>query len=702
MKLKTRTTLIIIIPVLLAFLLVIGYSSYNMYQKQEATATTIAEALAKEYAYEIKAELEVALDSARIIADIASVSVQSGQANRNVFDLSLKRILENNPSFYGVWIGFEPNAFDGRDSEYIGKEGHDSTGRYIPYWYRDGDKISRYYLEHYETAGDGDYYQLSLKSGKEMVLEPFEYEVNGEKVMMMSLTAPVIVDGKVVGVAGIDITSDSLQELTANLSIYDTGFGRLISNKGTVVAHPNKDRIGKKVPELEDLRSEDIISKINRGEVFSMIVYSVATDKDMFKSFAPFSIGNSEEYWFFGTVIDEEEVFADVNEMIRNQIFITIFSLLIVSVIILFISDRITKPIIAVTKRINKLSNLDFSIDDSTEVVKNLDRKDEIGEMTRALRTMRDNVADFISKTENRADSVAASSEELTASSQQAATAASEVAKTIDEIAKGADDQAKDTDNAAKNIDELGKLLDEDANYIKELNKALERIESEKEEGFMILKELVNKTKDVNASSEKVYNIILSNNESVDKIEKASAMIQGIADQTNLLALNAAIEAARAGEAGRGFAVVADEIRKLAEDSNKFTSDIKAVIYELKSKSEHAVNTIDEVKEIVGEQTESVKETEVKIEGIAEATGFVRNAVEKLNHSAELMTQNKDNIIQLVQNLSAISQENAAATEEASASMQEQAATIEEIANSGVNLASIAEELRTLIQKFKI
>ena len=702
MKLKTRTTLIIIIPVLVAFALVIGYSSYNMYQKQKVAATTIAEGLSKEYAYQIKAELEVALDSARVISDIASGSVQTGQANRNVLDLSLKRILENQPSFYGVWIGFEPNAFDGMDSEYIGKEGHDSTGRYIPYWYRDGGKIARYYLENYDTEGDGDYYQLSLKSGKEIVMEPFEYEVNGQKVMMTSLTAPIIVNEKVVGVVGIDISLDSIQEFTTNLSIYDTGFGRLISSKGTVVAHPDKERIGKVAGEFEDGKGEDILIKLNKGEVFSQIAYSASEDKNVFKSFSPFSIGKNEGYWFFGTVISEDEIFADVNKMIRTQILITILSLLIIGVAILFISDRITKPIIAVTKRINELSNLDFSIDETAEATKNLDRKDEIGEMTRALRTMRDNVADFISKAADTADSVAASSEELTATSQQAATASEEVARTIEEIAKGASDQAKDTEHTANNIDELGKLLDEDAKYIKELNKAAERINSEKEEGFKILKELVNKTKNVNTSAENVYNIILSNNESAEKIENASAMIQSIADQTNLLALNAAIEAARAGEAGRGFAVVADEIRKLAEDSNKFTTDIKFVIDELKSKSENAVKTMDEVKVIVGEQTESVKETEIKFEGIAETTGFVRNAVTKLNHSAELMAQNKDNIIQLVQNLSAISEENAAGTQEASASMEEQAATIEEIANSGESLASIAEDLRTLIEKFKI
>lgn len=301
-----------------------------------------------------------------------------------------------------------------------------------------------------------------------------------------------------------------------------------------------------------------------------------------------------------------------------------------------------------------------------------------------------------------KSEQVAASSEELTATSDQAATASEEVSKTVEEIARGASDQAKDTESTAHNIENLGNLLEDNAEYMKELNQASDKIDLQKNEGFMILKELVLKTESVNKSANNVYDIIISNDESADKIENASGMIQSIADQTNLLALNAAIEAARAGEAGRGFAVVADEIRKLAEDSNRFTQDIKSVIDELKSKSQLAVNTMIEVKEIVKNQDDSVKLTEVKFEGISEASELVKESVKKLNESADLMNESKNNIVEFIQNLAAISEENAAGTEEVSASMEEQLATILEIASSGEGLSNIAEELRMLIDKFKI
>jgi methyl-accepting chemotaxis protein len=407
-------------------------------------------------------------------------------------------------------------------------------------------------------------------------------------------------------------------------------------------------------------------------------------------------------------LLEEEALFVDesYDSMSAQGISLSIVVSLVISatltILMILVILSIVKPIKDVTDIINKQAKLDFSFNPTTAAAKYIDKEDEIGKMTRSLKIMEDNVREFILKTSEASEQVASTAEELTATAQQSATSSEEVAKTIEEIARGASEQAKDTERSASQVLELGNLLENDASYMSELNQAATDIDYKKNEGFNIIKELIQTTNQSDEAARTIHKIILVNNDSAIKIEAASSMIQNIANQTNLLALNAAIEAARAGEAGRGFSVVADEIRKLAEQSSSFTNEIKVIINELKSNSLNAVKNVQEVIGIVAQQTNSVIQTEDKFTQIAVSIDQVKEIIKKLNSSAELMGVTKQTILELMQNLSAIAEENAAGTEEASGSIEEQTSAIEEMANSSESMALLAEELRSLIQKFTV
>ncbi|SFR59215.1 methyl-accepting chemotaxis protein [Anaeromicropila populeti] len=550
------------------------------------------------------------------------------------------------------------------------------------------------------NISDREYYNKAL-NGEANVSDILISRVTGEPVVIFA--TPVFQKGTLCGVLYGRRSGTVLSEIASTFKYGETGYGYMVNTSATLVGHPNSDLVLEQLNATEEVR--EATSPEGFSELFSEHIslgnvgtgsYSFHGEK-LLCGYAP--IPNTP--WFMILVLSKSEIFHEINTIVYTLVGLAILMTILGTVTTYFVSRTIARPIVMVTKVLEKQSNLDFSQEEDAQTEKFKKRKDELGQMIVSLHTMQHNVRDLIIKTSDSAQQVAASSEELTATTEQTALAAEQVAKTIEEIAQGATTQAADTETTALNVKELGDLLEQDALYLSELNKAAMDINHEKEEGFQILKILIDKSKQNSEASHSVYDVILSNNESAEKIESASSMIQSIADQTNLLALNAAIEAARAGEAGKGFAVVAEEIRKLAEESNNFTSEIRTVITELKSKSESAVQTITDVQQLVDSQNESVQETEEKFKGIAEAIDLIKEVIEKLNASAKLMTQNKDKIIELTQNLSAVSEENAAGAQESSSSLEEQTANIQDLATSSEGLANIAQELQLLISNFK-
>ncbi len=406
--------------------------------------------------------------------------------------------------------------------------------------------------------------------------------------------------------------------------------------------------------------------------------------------------------WVLALKAPQRQITRGINNMTLLLIFFSLIFIAAGVVIAFVLGKSISKPITNVVELLNSMSQYDMTIENNDKANKYINRADEIGIMANAALVLQDNLRTLIESIAQSAEHIAAASEELTATTQQAAESANEVAGAVQDIASGAADQASDTEKGAVEIEYLGDLIEQDKKLIIELNGLTNEVEKLKSEGLDVLNILVAKTEMTNKTATEVRNVILETNESANKIDNASQMILNIADQTNLLALNAAIEAARAGEQGKGFAVVADEIRKLSEQTNRFTSEIIKDIEALTGKSQFAVRAMAEVGNNLEEQTNSVDFTNTKFEGIAASIENLKKLINHLNQQSKEMNAKKDEIVGIIQNLSAISEENAAGTQEATASIEEQTSSMNEIANSSESLSGLAEDMQKSISKFKM
>ena len=547
---------------------------------------------------------------------------------------------------------------------------------------------------------DREYVKKAL-SGEANVSDVVISKVTNSAVLMYAV--PITKDGKIVGALIARRDGNALFEITDAMGHGESGYAYMITDKGITIAHPDRDLVMTQFSAIEAAKKDAKFAPV--AKVFNEMITNKTgvseykyEGEELYNAYMPVEGTN----WILASTALRSEVLAGVNHLILVLGIIVVMVLLVSVVVSIILGKTIAKPILHITKIVEKQANLDFSIIDQELIKKIEKREDEIANMALSLQIMSRNVRDLIVDVLDTSEQVSATSEELTATSEQTARASQEVAQTVSEIAKGATDQAENTLDASNSLNHLSGEIESNLLRSNELSTAFDKINELVGGGIKTMAVLNQKTKANGEAAEVVYQSILKTNESTGKIGEASNLILNISNQTNLLALNASIEAARAGENGRGFAVVAEEIRELAEQSRNTTVIINEIVSDLVGNAQTAVDKMKEASDIVKEQEQSVGLTAQTFDSIAVAVEKSEKIIQDIDTSSETMKASKESVVGNIDVLSALAQQNAASTEEAAAAIEEQSAAAQEIASASEELANMAQSLQVLIDKFSV
>lgn len=548
------------------------------------------------------------------------------------------------------------------------------------------------------NLGDRDYVKKAL-SGKGTVSNVLISKVTGEAVLMYAV--PIYNGSKVVGALVGRTDGNSLNTFTNEIKYGEHDMAFILGKDSTFYSYPEKDFVLKQINIFKSAESDssfgDLAGQLKKVglEKQAAIEYSFKGTKYIAQLTPVKSTG-----WILCTAVERQGVTDSVNSLVIAIIVASLIFVLIGIVSSTLLSVSISRPVVMVSRKLNELANYDFA-GKNEALIKYSGRRDEIGQINKSLLTMEDNLLSLIKRIREISNRVAASSGEVNQATHSIVQVSEQTSVSINEIARGAYEQARDTEQGSSYMYNLSDFIISDNKNRVLLNETAVNADKLKEEGLSTVNLLMEKTKITNIATNEIQKVIAETQESSQKIQLASQMIEKITQQTNLLALNASIEAARAGEAGRGFAVVAEEIGKLAEQSTSFTQQINNVIKELTQKIEFTVRTISEVDRTISAQTDMVGETKEKFDGIAEAVSKMRSVIDALSMSGKEMEGKKDEMIQILGNLSAISEENAAATQETLATVESQTSSISKIAGISSELAELAGEIKENISRFK-
>ena len=331
-----------------------------------------------------------------------------------------------------------------------------------------------------------------------------------------------------------------------------------------------------------------------------------------------------------------------------------------------------------------------------------LKQKDEVGDLTRGIKRLQDEMTRSIEFIASNSKAVLEASGALETTAKETTSSMREVENSMNDIAQSASQQAKISGDASVYVAQMGEKIEQTSREVDELKMNAEAMRESEEETAATMGRLLESNSEVDRLIREIAQQTKQTNESAQKIKEATDIIASIAEETSLLSLNASIEAARAGENGRGFAVVAEQIQKLAQQSDESSKKIDEIIRQLIEDSDRTVGTMEQVMSTVFAQTEHMQQTSEKTQEVRERLGVSLDSMAVIEESVAYLNKARQEIVRTVQELSDIAKQNAATTQEVCATVNLVTEGFGSVEGSTEDLRSIADGLEDSMGHFSV
>ncbi|NWN64499.1 methyl-accepting chemotaxis protein [Pseudomonas sp. MAFF 301512] len=531
------------------------------------------------------------------IKDLRSMASKRGLeagALREEINQSLKTTFDRNSKVLGFWLSFEPNGLDGKDSEFVDDKARVSNekGRFSSYWSRAGGEglntiMVEEDLNKTSLTLNGTPYNIWYTCPRDTrntcLLDPYEDTVAGKKVLMTTIASPLIVEGKLIGVVGVDIALTALQA-TADAAQKDLFNGaahlEILSSTGLIAAYSGEPaKVGKNLVDTLGAEGKEIVQLLATDNRM------IREQDDTIRAVYPVKPIADAKSWGVVIKLPKAVMLADnvklQGVLDKAQAAGTLKALLVAAaagllglLLIWLTATGVTRPINSVAAMLKDIASGDGDLTQRLAYAK----KDELGELVNWFNRFLDKLQPTIAQIKQSITEARGTADQSSAIARQTSEGMQVQFREIDQVATASNEMsatAHDVANSASNAASAARGADQSAR-----------------EGMSIIEQ---STRDITTLAEEVSKAVgeveaLAVNS--EQIGSVLEVIRSIAEQTNLLALNAAIEAARAGESGRGFAVVADEVRNLAKRTQDSVEEIRLVIERIQSGTRGVVATM--------------------------------------------------------------------------------------------------------------